>query len=101
MVDYTGKCGLLPYRLHISALGYYGGSGLRLTPAVRGRDTDVTAEGLDGPGAARSVSVTNSGRGQNTVLENGYAAMQFTIKDVHFMGWAGRPISVYSARGVG
>lgn len=68
------------------ALGYYGGSGLRLTPAVRGRDADVTAE-VWTEGAARSVSVTIADETKNTVLENGYAAMQFTIKDVHL--WDG------------
>lgn len=69
------------------ALGYYGASGLKVTPHVTGADADVLAE-VWTEGAAKEVSVTIAGETKTAPVQNGYAAVRFEIPNVHL--WDGR-----------
>ena len=68
------------------ALGYVGGSGIKVTPEVRGCSARVTAEAwVEGP--AERVCFTMGEQSQEAAVSDGYAQAVFTIDNVHL--WDG------------
>ena len=68
------------------ALGYYGGSGVKITPSVCGENAEVTVETyIEGTGKA--VSITVNGQTKSAEIQDGYVSAVFTIENVHL--WDG------------
>lgn len=68
------------------ALGYHGGCGVKVTPVVEGKNARVTAEAWV-EGEAAQVEFSIAGQTRNTPLENGRAAAEFLLENVHL--WNG------------
>lgn len=68
------------------ALGYCGGSGLKVTPVVDGNKATVTAEAWLENGDAE-VTFETVGQSMTVSSENGYAKTEFIIENVHL--WDG------------
>lgn len=68
------------------ALGYYGSTGVRITPILRGCNAEVAVETyVEGPG--KTVSITINGDTQTVPVQAGRASAAFTIENAHL--WNG------------
>lgn len=68
------------------ALGYWGGSGVKITPTVEGRNARVLAQAWI-EGDAEAVSFTIDGQTKTAPVENGKAEAEFLLTEVHL--WNG------------
>lgn len=72
-------------KAHFS-LGYCGGSGVKITPIVRGSDAEIAVETfVEGPG--KTVSIYIDGQVQAVPIKNGRASAAFTIRNARL--WNG------------